>query len=535
MSEFVYRTEELTPDQIGELFVSTSVEIDIIKKLKSPTPILLEGSRGVGKSFLFRVAEAELNNRFGQDKILPVFITFRKAALIQAGNDHKFQAWMLSKICTELQRALRKCGKIASINYSMGILVGSQNQQEKTPLEEIADRFESSWKKPGVLVDEANIPSLDDFLNAVEDLCDELDIRRIILFIDEAAHVFYPQQQREFFTLFRDLRSPYIKCNAAVYPGVTVYGDTFEPLHDATIISLNRNVTDSDYVETMKQMVLNQVRESSISTMLSQRGELFSILAYASGGNPRHLLKTVELTGKLDAANVNRVLREYYRDRIWAEHSSLAAKFPGYASIVDWGRDFVEAEVIPEIKNKNDKVGTEAGEEKATSAFFWIHRNAPQEVKEALRVLEYTGIIAEHSAGIRATRSEVGTRYIVNLGCLFAQEATPNTAAFSIAKKLSIKKMTEYGSNYKSYDRIKGVVITSPGNEVLAEQFKKSIDTLELTPWQKAKLHELSIETIGELIDVEESKLKQARYIADARARHIKNAAVAAVCEFLLG
>ena len=79
-----------------------------------------------------------------------------------------------------------------------------------------------------------------------------------VLFIDEAAHVFLPQQQREFFTLFRDLRSPYIKCNAAVYPGVTVYGETFEPVHDAVTVSLVRNVNDQNYVSIMKQMVLKQ-------------------------------------------------------------------------------------------------------------------------------------------------------------------------------------------------------------------------------------------------------------------------------------
>ena len=58
---------------------------------------------------------------------------------------------------------------------------------------------------------------------------------------------------------------------------------------------------------------------------------------------------------------------------------------------------------------------------------------------------------------------------------------------------------------------------------------------MDLTPWQKGKLHELGIDTIGELIDVEENKLKEARYIADVRARQMKNAAVAAVCEYLLG
>lgn len=525
----------MTPELICNLFVSTPTDEDIIQKLIAPTPILLIGSRGVGKSFLFRVAEAQLNSNFETNNVLPVFITLRKASLIQTGNTNQFQSWMLAKICSELQRALRKSGKLATINYGLGILLGASAKPEKSELEDITERFESSWKKPGEVIDDSMIPTLDSLLNVVEDLCEELGIKRIVLFIDEAAHVCRPQQQREFFTLFRDLRSPYIKCNAAVYPGVTIYGESFEPLHDAIQISLNRSVTDDNYVETMKEMVLNQASDSTLSMTLSKRGENFSILAYASGGNPRHLLKTVEMAGKLDSASVNKVIREYYRELLWAEHSNLAEKYPGYAKLIDWGRDFVETDVIPAVKLKNDKSLGLKSEEGVSSAFFWIHRNAPQEVKEALRLLEYTGIIHEHSSGIRATRSGIGARYEINLGCLFAEETIPATTAFSIAQKLSVKRMTEYGNNYKAFNSIKGVIIESAQNVELAKQFVKSVDTLDLTLWQKGKLHELNINTIGELIEVEESKLKEARYIKETRARQIKNAAVAAVCEYLIG
>jgi len=48
-------------------------------------------------------------------------------------------------------------------------------------------------------------------------------------------------------------------------------------------------------------------------------------------------------------------------------------------------------------------------------------------------------------------------------------------------------------------------------------------------------MHEISINTIGDLISAPEGKLKQAKYIADVRARTIKNAGIAAVCEYLLG
>lgn len=504
----------------------------LLISLKPPSPVLLIGSRGVGKSFLFKMSEIQMLQEFSERKILPVFLTFRKASLLKTSNPEQFQSWMLSRICSEVLRALKKTGKLSPISGGLSLLAG-ESSTESSKIDDIAKAFEESWKTPGELIDVTKIPSLDDFLNTVEDLCGELDISRIVLFIDEAAHVFLPQQQREFFTLFRDLRSPYIKCNAAVYPGVTVYGETFEPIHDAVKVSLVRNVNDSDYVSIMKQMVLKQIRDSSLATNLSRHGENFTLLAYAASGNPRYLLTSVSMAERIDAKSVNQVFRDYYREKLWAEHTKLADRYPGYKDFISWGRDFLETTVLPELKRKNDDF-LENSNGKGTTAYFWIHNNAPQEVKEALRILEYSGLIYEDAAGIRATRSEIGTRYMVNLGCLLASEATPSATGMKIIKASDIRRMSEYGANYPVYQGVQGKIVGSE-TDALKEQLDKSIDLLELTDWQKQKMHEISIDTIGDLISAPEEKLKQAKYIADVRARTIKNAGIAAVCEYLLG
>ena len=330
-----------------------------------------------------------------------------------------------------------------------------------------------------------------------------------------------------------DDTQPYIKCNAAVYPGVTVYGDTFEPVHDALQITLTRNINDDNYVSNMKEMVMRQVKDSALATRLSKNGANFTLLAYAASGNPRYLLKSVELANKMDSNSINEVFREYYREDLWAEHTKLGERYPGYQRFIDWGRDFIETKVIPEIKNKNDGfLQKEKG--KGTTFYFWINKNAPQEVKESLRILEYSGLVYEEASGIRATRSEVGTRYMVNIGCLISIEAKPATSGLSIIKNADIRRMSEYGANHTFYQTIQGVVFEG-GTDALKKQFEKSIDVLELTEWQKKKMHEIKIDTIGELIGATEERLKQAKYIADVRARNIKNAGIAAVCEYLLG
>ena len=532
MNEFVIRTEELTKEQISDFFVSSDYEQAVIDKLKAPSPVLLVGSRGVGKSFLFKVCEIQLLNDFERLRILPVSLTFRKASLVKTSTPDQFQYWMLARICSELLRTLRKTGTITSIASGLGVLSG-ETASELSKTDYLVKEFEDSWRTPGKTIDITNLPTLDDFLDAVQDLCEELNILRIVLFIDEAAHVFLPQQQREFFTLFRDLRSPFIKCNAAVYPGVTVYGETFEPIHDAVRIDLVRNVNDPNYIANMKEMVLRQVRDSSLATRLSKNGQNFTLLAYAASGNPRYLLNSIAMAERMDSKSVNQVFREYYREKQWAEHTKLSDRFPGYKRFIDWGRDFLETNVIPELKTKNDDYLLN-GNGKGTTFYFWVHNSAPHEVKEAFRILEYSGLVYEDATGIRATRSEVGTRYMVNIGCLLAFEASPTATGLSIIRQADIRRMSEYGANQAVFKKIQGCVIGTE-TDVLKEHLRKNIDLLDLTDWQKQKMHEISINTIGELISAPEDRLKTAKYIADVRARTIRNAGIAAVCEYLLG
>jgi hypothetical protein len=183
--------------------------------------------------------------------------------------------------------------------------------------------------------------SVEDFKEAIDELCVDLNLSRISIFIDEAAHILIPEQQRVFFTLFRDLRSPRMTLNAAVYPGVTHYGETFQPVHDAEFISLDRDIWSSNYIKNMKEMVERQAEPGLLRT-LREKGENFSILAYASSGNPRLLLKTVSKCPNLSASELNSTIREFYRDQIWGEHSQLASIYPGHRELVDWGRTFIE-------------------------------------------------------------------------------------------------------------------------------------------------------------------------------------------------
>ena len=84
MSEFIFRTEDIRTEQILGLYVETAKDKRIVDLLKSANPVILEGSRGTGKSFLLGVAEAQLLASFQTDRVLPVYLSFVKSSLLQS-------------------------------------------------------------------------------------------------------------------------------------------------------------------------------------------------------------------------------------------------------------------------------------------------------------------------------------------------------------------------------------------------------------------------------------------------------------------
>ena len=98
--------------------------------------------------------------------------------------------------------------------------------------------------------------------------------------------------------------------------------------------------------------------------------------------------------------------------------------------------------------------------------------------------------------------------------------------------------MTEYGANHPIYKGLLEAVALkgeSDDSGHLERQLTKPIAVLDLTEWQKEKLVELGLVTVGTVLDATEEQLKLAKYVGDVRARRMRNAAVASVLEYLSG
>lgn len=537
MDSFKIRTEDLKENEILGMYVKTKRDQSVVEALKAPAPVILEGSRGTGKSFLLRVARAEMLQTFATDRVLPVYVSFVKSSLIHTDDEQQFLHWMLARLCTAIIRELHRSGLL--VHNPPGLSIIGAGPIDPTgsefKIQTIARAYEQSYEQPGIHVDSTGIPNIEDFKTAVEDVCESLRLNRIAVFFDEAAHIFRPGQQRKFFTLFRDLRSPYLSCNAAVYPGVTSYGPTFEAAHDATFISINRNVLDDDYRDSMREIVSKQA-DSRLMANIEQRSEAFFALAYAVSGNPRLLLKTVAQVPNMGVGEVNKLIKEFYRTDIWAEHSGLAERYAGHRGLVDWGRKFIEESVILETQTKNQQWMVTGKNE--STCVFWIHRDAPIVVKEALRLLAYTGVVVQGDSGVVATRSELGTRYSLNLGCLVAPEAAPVTVLTRIVPALNIKRFTEYGANhhlFKSLVDIVGTFAEPDMSQILKKQLDKGVHVLEITEFQRDVLVGMGLDTIGKALRATEEQYQTAPYIGPKRSRRMKNAVISSVLEYLSG
>ena len=537
MTELYYRTENIKPQDLKKLLVTSNLEDEILISLKSNSNFMLEGSRGTGKSFLMRYAAFELEEAFDEKKILPVYVTFMASTLIHSDDPFKFRNWMLARALRELIKAGLKKGIVFS-QYVSTLLNNTNNKSEPNKLDEIIEIYENSYRKPGEYVDASVLPELNDIIDALNELCQENDLNSIYFYFDEAAHIFRPEQQRQFFTLFRDFRSPYVSSKAAVYPGVTHYGSSFEATHDAVEKQIDRNLLNSSYLNLMTNIVLKQIDENKI-TSINKNKELYNTLVFCSNGNPRILLKTTNKLNKLNTSEVDNIIRTFFRNDIWAEHTQLGEKYKGHKPIVDWGRHFIEDLVIPNLIKKN--ILDDGSIRYETSIYFWIHKDAPIQVKEALNLLTYTGIIKKIDEGVKGTRSLIGIRYEVNYGVFLSQVNNPVNNSKELISKLQINNFSEYGQNHSAYKSLIDQNIAINEDDILIESLneilERSVDELDLTDWQKSKLvNEAGLQNLRELIETKEDELiAKLNMVGVVRARQMKNSAYAEVLEYISG
>ncbi len=136
------------------------------------------------------------------------------------------------------------------------------------------------------------------------------------------------------------------------------------------------------------------------------------------------------------------------------------------------------------------------------------------------RLLTYTGIVALLDTWVAATRSEIGTRYSINLGCLAATDARPIAYLVQVGRDLSIKRFSEYGANHASFQSLNALVgpfREADISQVLLAQLAKPIGVLDLTDYQRDGLIRIGLDTVGKALNAGELDFQKISYVGVQR------------------
>jgi hypothetical protein len=561
------RCEDLLYEQISNVSVLGDFERRIIASLKGSGANLLEGARGVGKSMLLRMAEIELDNDFSKDRKLGVYVNFKTSTLLEgvkADERDAFQIWVNIKILEAMHEKLLSLNLIAksgthdpyfrvfgvtSVGETKALLEEKIHLLQKLAFNSADQTQIIEQIGPDFLAKAQDTTFL---TNIIREISDAFAITKVIFLFDEAAHTFIPAQQTIFFEIFKLLHGGKVACKAAVYPTVTNYGRNFEVGQDAIILTVFRfdpgEVGRRENRNHFRSILEKRLpKNGATRKKLFTRGAELDLCIDLSNGNPRALLHIINSAlasaTSLSDRSVNLAVQSYVDQELLPYHQSLAKRLPTYSSHIQVGLELLRGYIIPEIRSKNHR----RTKSQYQSAFFTVQRDMSPNLKLALDILSYSGMVSQ--MGTVKIASGTGPRYLVNLG-LMATEKAFDTARISDAiTRLSLTDYREFSSadsQIKTYldsllvpaDACSNCSAPLPPNakfcsecgtsvtvtSIVSTLLEESVEQLSISERLKARVKP-KFSTVGAVVQARRQELMVIPYIKDVRSRIIKNAA----------
>ncbi len=520
------RTEDLEDSQISKLAVIGEVEAEVIAKLKFSGAHLLQGARGIGKSMLLKETEAELDRDFKKDQALGVYVNFKTSTLLEgvkADNRNAFQIWVGAKILQALYEKLIANGIVSNNDtsdpfkriFGVDSIFGLQKVlQEKIHLlqrlSKDDDQNQILEKLGSDFLDKVN--DITYILEIIKEIISEYSLNRVVFLFDEAAHTFIPEQQEIFFEIFKLLHGGKIAVKAAVYPSITNYGKNFEIGHDAILISLGdfepgatgRDASRKQY----RALITKRIPEGRLRKEIFSKGELLDQCIHLSTGNPRaflHLFNRVYDRGYTERALLL-ATQDYVDQELLPYHLGLAKRLPKYAPHVKLGLDILREYIIPEIRKKNTR-------EKKTqyqSAFFTLQRDMQPNLKLALDLLSYSGVLSKQGT-VKIASRKTGQRYMVHLALLFTEKAFISNRFTEIINMISLTDYREFSATDSEFDQY--LIKLRQTSEECQNCSSEIPPDAKFCPTCGTKVEERSI--VGELLDDTVRDLSISQAIAD--------------------
>jgi len=207
----VLAAEDFDRDNFKALHKFSKNDERVIAKLMAHGPVLLQGSRGSGKSALMLEAADRLSLSAG-GPALAVYLSLRHMPLLRSVGD-VYQRILCELLIERVRRVLD-----ASEIY-----------------------FDAE-------------PTLTSVQSGLTDLAQSIG-RRLVIMFDDAAHLGREASLADFFDVFRTLSNSSVSCKATIYPGVTNFGIRFDVYNDATVVDVIRDEDQSGFSDLFTEVV----------------------------------------------------------------------------------------------------------------------------------------------------------------------------------------------------------------------------------------------------------------------------------------
>lgn len=473
---FIEQAEYIDENEFLKWSIEHPDESRIIKKLASGGAKLLVGPRGCGKTTLmlktYYQLASKLNCLDSRDS-LPIYVNFKSALRVEpmykanVNASFWFNQWVLFKVYQGLYSIAEYSDKLSELET---VLIYS-NEQVNLHLNDIEFRFSELSTEKNIIT----INILEDEINKILNIFNK---QHCVLLLDDAAHAFSPEQQRDFFEFFRNVKGKKISPKAAVYPGVTNYSANFHIGHDAEEINVWLSVDTQGYVDFMFSL-LNKRLSDDIFNGLMKRKDILEVIAYSSFGMPRSFLNMVRelykknddgtISFNLQKRNMVQVVKKNVKQTVGI-YQSLQYQLPTYSKFIIKGEEIFK-ELINLLKEYNK--GKAANEQTVTVG---ISKNSPVELKKVISFYQYSGLVMPVGDISKGSQEGVYELFAIHFGVLIEGNAFIGKKSVSI-EDLQIALKIRNAQFYKK--------ITS--SSLLNGQDPKMVFPLSLPPCQNCR------------------------------------------------
>lgn len=473
ISIFVEQAEYIPTAAFQKWNTEHPEEESIIKKLSQWGAKLIIGPRGCGKTTLLLKAYDRLSKSNGK-AALPVYVNFKSSLKVEPLYKTTYNAvfwfnqWILLKVYQGLFNTLK----------DMNIALVEGLKLKKKYVDQTITKIEFGQVH---LIKEDNTISIEILEDDIRKILDVSNKSHCVLLLDDAAHAFSSEQQRDFFDFFRQVKSKVISPKAAVYPGVTIYSSTFHIGHDAEEINVWIRPDSPNYLEFMTGLLERRL-PSEVFKQLVEKRELLEVVCYSAFGLPRTLLNMVRNFYKensdeeenksfditFDKSVATKAISESLKQTLNI-YASLKAQLPTYEKFINTGSE-IFTKMIDLVKEWNK--GKDVSNQSVTIA---ISRPIPAELLKVLGFFQYAGLLLP-KGDVSKGEKGVFELYSIHYSALVERNVFMSQTSISISNLLvALSKR-----NAHSYTRTSTSALI--GTENIAHSFP-----LSLPPCQSCK------------------------------------------------